>query len=80
QPEINRFEEFLLWRSQPDLPILTFDEKDCWAFYFDRYRKDRKLRESLKKLSNMNTPLVYTSLRFNDKRYLKYLAYGQLRN
>lgn len=80
QPEINKFEEFLLWRSQPDLPILTFDEKDCWAFYFDRYKKDRKLRESLKKLSNMNTTLVYTSPRFNDKRYLKYLTYEQLRN
>lgn len=49
QPEMNKFEEFLLWRVQQPMPVICFDEKDCWAYYFDNYIHDERLRSNLQR-------------------------------
>lgn len=70
QPEIDFFEEFLMWRTKKPMPVMSFDEKDYWAFYFDRYRLLRGIREAFKTMLKKRTTLIYSSYRFNRKDYL----------
>lgn len=52
------------------MPILSFDEKDYWAYYFDLYKMDKVIRKNFKLLQKNRTTLFYISYRFNSKRYL----------
>jgi hypothetical protein len=70
QPEISDLEEFLLWRTQRPMPVLCFDEKDYWNYYFDRYRQLKDIRDVFKSLQEKGTILMYTGYRFNRKDYL----------
>lgn len=71
QPEFLRFEEFLLWRTQQPMPIVSFDEKDYWGYYFDRYAtSDPKIRDGYQLMKEKDLKLIYISHRFTDKRYL----------
>ncbi|MEM2816311.1 MAG: hypothetical protein QXY34_03920 [Candidatus Bathyarchaeia archaeon] len=74
QPEIGYFEDFLLWRTQQPMPIISFDEKDYWAFYFDRYIQDERMRETFRIMQEKNINAFYISYRFNNKEYLENLA------
>jgi len=74
QPEVNRFEDFLLWRTGvKPMPILCFDEKDYWAFYFDNYITNRSIRRSFKYLLDKRITVLYISQRFNRKEYLEHI-------
>lgn len=75
QPEINLFEEFLLWRTtNKPMPVICFDEKDYWAFYFDNYRKNKRMRKAFKTMQRKQIRNFYISYRFNNKEYLKNLV------
>jgi len=75
QPEIDLFEKFLLWRTvNKPMPVICFDEKDYWAFYFDRYLKDKKIRDGFEIMQKNEDNLFYISYRFNNKDYLKNLV------
>lgn len=71
QPEINQFEGFLSWRTQQPMPIICFDEKDYWAFYFDRFVKDKEIRKGFEKMQRDEVKLFYISHRFNNKKHLE---------
>jgi len=70
QPEASKLEEFLLWRTQRPMPILCFDEKDYWNYYFDRYCKLEDIRETFRALQQKEKVLMYNGYRFNRKDYL----------
>ena len=74
QPESLKFEEFLLWRTQKNMPIVAFDEAEYWAFYFDNYRRREKARQTFEALKKNNSIMMYVSARFNDKRHFEYMA------
>jgi Holliday junction resolvase-like predicted endonuclease len=74
QPELHQFEDFLLWRIQQPMPVISFDEKDYWAFYFDRYTQDKKVRNYFKIMQKKRINTLYISYRFNNKKYLENLA------
>lgn len=74
QPELDDFEEFLLWRTQKSMPVVCFDEKDYWAFYFDRYKRLKSIREAFRLMKEKETELVYISYRFNKKGYLQTIS------
>jgi hypothetical protein len=61
QPERLKFEEFLLWRTQKDMPIIAHDEAEYWAFYFDRYRRNDKVRQSFEVLKKSKSIMMYVS-------------------
>ncbi|WP_292373671.1 hypothetical protein [Methanosarcina sp. UBA411] len=69
QHDANLFEDFLIWRSQKDMPIYAFDECDYWDFYTKM--KHDKERKGIFKLAQKNKNIVlYVGDRFNDKRYI----------
>ena len=70
QTDANMFEEFLIWRSQKNMPIYAFDECDYWAFFNDHYRINKEIKEIFKSQQENNQTTIYTSPRFNDKSYL----------
>ena len=70
QPEIDQVEEFLLWRTQKPMPVICFDEKDYWNFYFDRYKRLNDIRATFKQLQEKGVLLIYDGYRFNRKGYL----------
>jgi len=76
QPEVEHFEEFLLWRKKKPMPIICLDEKDYWAFYFDRY-KSGQMKQVFRHLQKNQNPIFYISRRFNSKEYLRDLVKGQ---
>lgn len=78
QPDVNLFEEFLIWRSQKNMPIYAFDESDYWAFFNDRYRKNRKIKEGFKSQQDNYQTTIYISERFNNKNYLNKIIENQL--
>ena len=73
QPELSSFEDFLLWRVQQPMPIISFDEKDYWAFYFDHYTRDEEMKKTFKAMQEKNLRIFYISYRFNNKEYLEKL-------
>ncbi len=70
EPEICNLEEFLLWRTQKPMPVLCFDEKDYWNYYFDRYCQLKDIRNAFRIQQEKKTTLIYTGYRFNRKDYL----------
>jgi len=76
QPEIENFENFLLWRTQQPMPVVSFDEKDYWAFYFDYYEQDNEMKKSFETMKEKYLGCFYISYRFNKKDYLEKLAVG----
>lgn len=70
QPEICDLEKFLLWRTQKPMPVLCFDEKDYWNYYFDRYCQLKDIRDAFRILQEKKTILFYNGYRFNRKDYL----------
>jgi hypothetical protein len=74
QPEVNEFEEFLQWRIQQPMPIICWDEKDYWEYYFDKYMHDESLRNIFITLQERNIRNIYIGARFNDKEYLENIA------
>ncbi len=70
EPEVEEFENFLLWRSKRPMPIVCFDEKDYWAYYFDYYKNDKKFRAAFKTAQKKQLRVFYISHRFNNKDYL----------
>jgi hypothetical protein len=74
QPEVNCFEDFLLWRIQRPMPIISFDEKDYWAFYFDYFVQNEEAREAFNKMREKQINTFYISYRFNSKEHLENIA------
>ena len=73
QKEIIYFEKFLRWRISDPMPIVCFDEKDYWGYYFDRHLNVPHFDEIFKKSQEKMYRIFYSSPRFNDKRYLNRL-------
>lgn len=69
QPDAHLFEEFLIWRSQKNMPVYAFDECDYWAFFNDNYRKNKEMKQAFKNAQERNITIVYNSRRFNKKDY-----------
>jgi len=76
QPDIGSFEEFLIWRTNHvgKFPIVSYDETEYWAFFNDRYLKDRTIRETFPQLVEKEISVSYISARFNRKDYLAKIA------
>ncbi|TQD23503.1 hypothetical protein [Methanolobus vulcani] len=72
QPDAHLFEDFLIWRSQKNMPIWALDECDYWAFY-TRMRNDKHLKEMFKEAQEKNVFVPYISERFNDKTHVSKL-------
>lgn len=73
QEDAHVFEEFLIWRSQENMPIYAFDECDYWAYFNDNYRKNKEMKEAFKLAQEKNIVTTYISARFNKKSYLSKL-------
>ncbi len=76
QPESIQFEKFLRWRvkDQGRTPLITSNEREQWAYYFDNYVVSKDLRIAYEKLIENENTLWYSSKRFNDKTYLSKLV------
>lgn len=54
QPNSNLFEDFLIWRTQKNMPMTCQDEMDYWI-WFSKYRNDPERQEFLKRaITNQN--------------------------
>lgn len=73
QKETLYFEEFLRWRITDPMPIVCFDEKDYWGYFFDRHLNVPHFDEIFKKSQEKMYRIFYSSPRFNDKSYLNRL-------
>lgn len=73
QPDVQNFEDFLIWRTNyiGRFPIVSFDETEYWAFFNDRYIKDRAMKEAFLKCVKEGISISYISARFNVKDYLE---------
>lgn len=70
QYDANLFEDFLIWRSQKNMPIYAFDECDYWDWYTKMINeKDRK--KGFKHAQKNDNTVIYIGNRFNDKRYIE---------
>ncbi|QKY18025.1 hypothetical protein [Halorubrum sp. CBA1229] len=70
--ELDRFEDYLLWRTNYgyDMPVFSFNERDYWAMFFDNYDSDAHLREAIDEAAENDSLITYISSRFNDKPHL----------
>lgn len=73
QPDVHRFEDFIIWRSQKKMPILCFDALDYWAFYNDNYRRNKEMKKAFEECKRKEITKIYISQRFNKKDYLNKL-------
>ncbi len=81
EKEINYFKDFLVWRTQENMPIKCMDEADYWGYYFDRYHmNDRLFKKAFKLAQSKQMKIFYISARFNDKTYLSKIANEHLPN
>lgn len=69
QHDANLFEDFLIWRSQKDMPIYAFDECDYWDFY-TKMKQDKERKRIFKLAQKNKNTVFYNGDRFNDKRYI----------
>jgi hypothetical protein len=69
QHDARLFEDFLIWRSQKNMPIYAFDECDYWAFYTNM-RMDKNFKKGFKLAQEKDNLILYISERFNDKSHL----------
>ena len=74
QPETFLFEEFLFWRTQKNMPIVCFDEKDYWA-YFTKMKTDKTAEETFYIAQQKELKVIYISERFNRKDYLNKMIF-----
>jgi len=74
QPDAHLFEDFLIWRTQENMPIFCMDECDYWAFYCDNYRSNPDMKEAFKRAQENVILTTYISSRFNNKEYLENIA------
>lgn len=72
--EIDRLEDFLLWRTdyELDMPLFAFNERDYWAMYFDNIIDNPQFQDALARGAEDDIVGVYISDRFNDKPHLPY--------
>ena len=70
QAELDKFEDFLMWRTTPPMPIICYDERDYWAYYFDRHLKTPQMKEAYGISQEKMLRGFYISARFNDKGYI----------
>lgn len=70
--ELDRFEDYLLWRTDYgfDMPVFSFNERDYWAMFFDNYDSNESLQEVIDDAAEKESLITYISNRFNDKPYL----------
>jgi len=76
QPELGRFEDFLLWRTQKPMHVTSFDERDYWAFFFNDSPLAKKFKENFNLMQRSDIHLLYISDRFNLKKHLRKLVGG----
>ena len=57
-PDSNLFEEFLIWRTQKDMPIMCNDEVDYWIFFL-KYRNNSQVQECLKRAVKNQNVIFY---------------------
>jgi hypothetical protein len=74
QPELIKIEDFLIWRTEQPMPIMSFDEKDYWGFYFDRYLTMPEMRDKFPEMRKKDFKVIYTSPRFTNKQHLRKIA------
>jgi len=76
QPDKEKFEDFLIWRTNHlgSFPVVSYNEREYWSFYNDRYIKMKKLKELFPKLIENDMSVFYISARFNVKDYLQKLT------
>ncbi len=53
------------------MPIICYDERDYWAYFFDRHEQTPKMKETFGIAQKKLLRGTYISARFNDKRYLE---------
>jgi hypothetical protein len=70
QHDIYLFEDFLIWRTQKDIPIICLDELDYWD-YFTKMKNNKKEEEIFNTLKEKKSMLVFIGNRFNSKSYLE---------
>lgn len=58
QPNADLFEEFLIWRTQKDMPMTCQDEMDYWIWY-SKYRNDPERQEFLKQAITNRNRIIY---------------------
>ncbi len=58
QPNSYLFEEFLIWRTQKNMPIMCNDEMDYWIF-FSKYWHDSEMQKFLKKAIKNHNLIIY---------------------
>jgi len=73
QPEVDQFEDFLMWRTgyRGNQPIRGFNEREYWAFYFDNFKDNPEMREGMESAVERDIVTLYISERFNSKDHLK---------
>lgn len=76
QPDKEGFENFLLWRTNHlgSFPIVSYDEREYWAFFNDLYNKNKDVRDAFQKSVENKLTIYYISARFNKKEYLEKLT------
>lgn len=72
QPEKDKFEYYLKWRTQKKFPINGIDELDVWNYYLNT-KINNLYNINLSKAQEKGSGIFYIGDRFNDKRYLNKL-------
>lgn len=57
-PHSYLFEEFLIWRTQKDMPIMCNDELDYWIWFL-KYWNDPQMEEAIKKAIQNHNTIIY---------------------
>jgi Holliday junction resolvase-like predicted endonuclease len=71
QHDSQRFEEFLIWRSDKDMPIMALDELEYWAYFNDMYHGNKLMKKTYELAKSKHNIVIYISKRFNTKDHLK---------
>jgi hypothetical protein len=74
QPELPQFEKFVTWRTTQPMPVICYDERDYWAYFFDRHLQTPEMKGAFGTAQKKLLRGFYISARFNDKRYLEEIA------
>jgi hypothetical protein len=69
QPHIDVLEDYLFWRTQPDMPIVSLDETDYWT-YFVKMNFDYKYEEGFRISQQRKVRIAYSGDLFAEKPHL----------
>lgn len=69
QHDSGLFEEFLIWRSQRNMPVYALDECDYWDFY-TKMKKNKDLKKTFKFAQQNDNIIIHIGNRFNDKKHI----------